>query len=222
MEATNVAATPTPAEQSVAAADLPTVPLASTQELPPVPAPATQSTEASELAAAANPNTQSAETAELPTVPVPDTQSVEAAEGTEPAVIAQAAPGTELAVVLPHGSRGELFAPLPEASVETSQMAVEVLGEVPPTMDSDSPVSTALMQTVVMRHRIFTRLCEEARAEANAENIPAFCDEVNNKLAQSIREVTAASTPIRSTMLSSLHSNPSKGIGPRVTITSRG
>ena len=218
-EATDIAATPTPIAQSAIPPNLPTAPVASTQELPPVPA--SQNAAASELAAA-NANPQNAVTAELPTVPVPATQSAETAAKTEPAAIAQAPSEAELAVVLPSGSRGQLFAPLPEASVEPNQMTAEVLGEVPPAVDSESPVSTALMQTVVMRHRIFNRLCEEARAEANGENLPAFCAQVNNKLARSIRKTTAASIPTRSEMVSSTSGNFSKRVAQRVSTMSRG
>lgn len=210
VKASQIAAVPVTSRPETAT--IPTVPIASTQELPPAPAAAVQSTEATELATVPTTTTQNPEIAELPTVPVPSTQTLLAEQGVEPTVAEQQTQGTELAVVLPPGSRGELFAPLPEASVTPNQMATEVLGDVPPTAATDSPISSALMQTLVMRRQIFTRICEEARLDASAESMPEFCAEVINELAQSIPEAATAGTPIPGEVLSPTRSNPRIGV----------
>lgn len=191
---------------------IPTVPVAATQPLPAVPVPTPQSAEAVDLAAVPATAEHNTEIAKLPTVPVPSTQSLNAERGVEPTVVAQAPQSTELAVVLPAGSRGELFAPLPNAAVEPNQMVMEVSGDVPPTVESDAPVSTALMQTMIMRRQIFTRLCEEARADANVDNMPAFCAEVINELAQRTPEAATAGTPIPGEVVSPTLSKPSTGV----------
>ncbi len=211
--ATPVAATPEATVPTPQAEAIPTVPVAATQPLPAVPVAAPPTAEAVDLAAVpAAAAEDTTEIAELPTVPVPSAQSLNAERGVEPTAGAQDAPGTELAVVLPAGSRGELFAPLPDAAVEPNQMAMEVLGDVPPTAEADAPISTALMQTVIMRRQIFTRLCEEARTDANAESMPEFCANVTNELAQRIPEAATAGTPIPGEVLSPTRSNPSTGV----------
>ena len=207
-----LANTTVPESPTTEAQEIPTVPVAATEPLPAAPVPLPQTAEAVDLAVVPASAEQGTEIAELPTVPVPSIPSLNAERGLEQAAVSQGSQATELAVVLPAGSRGELFAPLPDAAVEPNQMAMEILGDTPPTVDAESPVSTTLMQTLVMRRQIFTRLCKEARMDANVDSMPAFCANVTNELAQRIPEATTAGTPIPGEVLSPTLSNPSTGV----------
>lgn len=232
-QASDLAAVSPSAPQAPTALTSPTAAVSPTPDLPAVPAVAASSVAVAAMVDPSDP----AMTATLPTVAVADTatpvvqpvaepmpmaEPVPAAEPTPPtatsaveqtieaAAATVATESVELAVVLPANSDGDLFSALPEAAVEPIRMAAQVSSEMleGSDMKAESPVSTALMQTVVMRQRIFARLCAEARERVNTESMPAFCADETKVLAQRIPDAATAGTPIPGKVLSPTRSNP--------------